>query len=249
METAKNRVHSGARSASGNVLSGIIALLSVAISRNEIRVCVAGKLVSRIMTNDPMQLSISGNSYTITSATLIAYVIDPARPSPSVNGFLRSGLFWNIDVEVRNEWISFWIYGLQLQNIRRWEDVVGRGISCHAPRNEIIGEMDKGWYGGNWISGHLEILEDELRFTQREGCRLRLPWQGICSAAPLGCEPDIDERLKFTIDCWCVFEGIGSDNRKLISRFLDLDDFVEEALDIDNSSSHSAATSVFKPYC
>ena len=194
-----------------------------------------------------MELSIAGNLYTISGAALTAHIINPAQPIPSVNGFLRSGLFWNIDVDVRDEWINFWSYGFQFSNVQRWGDVVGQTISRSTPRNEITGEMDRGWYGGNLISGHLEILEAELRFTQREGCKLRLLWQGVCSAAPLECEPETDERLPFSIDCWCVFEHLSCREREHASRLLELEDFTEEV--IDSRQNSSVKTFLFKPRC
>lgn len=208
------------------------------------------------MGEGTMQLLIAENSYTITEAILTAYVIDPAQSRPTASGFLQSGLFWNLRIEVSDECITFWHQDIQLPNLRRWTDLVGHVVSWNTPTNRITGEMNGGWYGGNLISGHLDILEASLRFTERQGCKLHLEWEGICNAAPLGCEPDPDERLPFKIGCWCVFEGVSvpgvqisneSEKCELIARFLDINDFTSEFVDIPKYVP--GVVPLLKPHC
>ena len=184
-----------------------------------------------------MQLKIKGEEYQITQAILRASVIDPEQPYIAPNGETQSGLFWCLDVHAEDESINFWHEAICLPDIHRWTDIVGKSAVWDSANNEITGEMNGGWYGGDLICGHLAILESKLHFKERNGCKIRINWHGTASGAPLGCEPSLDEQLAFQIDCWCVFDGIAGLDPELIRRYLDLSDFSQETLRLPDAKS------------
>ena len=141
-----------------------------------------------------VRLTVGDTEYTIKEATLAVWVANPEQSK-------ESKLIWNLEVEAEG-WVGFYCEGLHHPNVQQWPQIVGRVVSWDDPINSDSGEMNGSWYR----NAHHEILQATIQFLEREGNRIKLRWEGICSTAPLGCEPRPEERLPFIIDCWCVVQ-------------------------------------------
>ncbi len=180
-----------------------------------------------------MNLTIADTSYIITNATLLGYIKDPAHAN-LYSEPVEFGLFWRLEVKVRDEWIQFAHEWLHYPNLRRWMDLVNQTVSWDEPKDKKSGELIATWYGGNFISGHHEIPQAVLRFVEIQGSKLHLQWRGRCAGYPAGSRNRPEEELPFSIDCWVDFIGVSvgvpadSINSKcdLLMQYLEPSDFI-----------------------
>lgn len=184
---------------------------------------------------ETMEFILKDKPFAIKSAELFATIPNPhwvrkhdpandPRPFFSLEVWIEGELGTDTEARASAEEMHF--------PIRRWTDVVGQTVEWSRRPDQKTG----GPYGNFYLGVHDSISRARLRFTEKDGLRVRFEWEGVCNVY---WDDDYRKDVPFSVSGWARFTGVtvyggGPDNdesmRDRFAQYLDPDDFVQGPL-------------------